>query len=82
MRYWSFCRVRQLQKIPDTKELGSRTVIRYLTGDDWLRQGDRCIYMHGGSGYLPKNTQTLSANKTARGVLSPIQVKDLGFAFA
>ena len=54
----------------------------YLTGDDWLRQGDQCIYVHGGSGFLPKKIQTLSANKTARGVLSPIQAKDLGLVFA
>ncbi len=38
--------------------------------------------MHGGSEHLPKNVQTLSANKTARGVLSPIQVADLGLAVA
>jgi len=29
-----------------------------------------------------KNIQNLSANKTARGVLSPIQMKDLQFAYA
>ncbi len=31
---------------------------------------------------LPKNRLTPSANKTARGVISPIQVKDLGLVFA
>jgi hypothetical protein len=40
-----------------------------------------CI-VHDRSEYLLKNTQTLSANKTARGILSPIPVKDLGFVYA
>ena len=31
---------------------------------------------------LPKKCPNLSANKTARGVLSPIQVADLGLVFA
>ena len=31
---------------------------------------------------LPKNRSNSSANKTARGTLSPIQVKDLGLVFA
>ena len=31
---------------------------------------------------LPKNRPNLSANKTARGVLSPIQVADLGLVLA
>lgn len=31
---------------------------------------------------LPKKCPNSSANKTARGVLSPIQAKDLGLVFA
>ena len=40
------------------------------------------IYAHGGSEILPKKSQNLDANKTGRGILSPIQMKDLGFVYA
>ena len=40
--------------------------------------------VRNGSERLPKNVQTLSANKVARAVLSPIQMADLesNYAFA
>ena len=51
-------------------------------GGDWLRQEIQFTCVQDGSGTLPKKFQTLSANKTARGVLSPIQVANLGLAIA
>ena len=51
-------------------------------GGDWLRQEIQFACVQDGSGNLPKKFQTLSANKTARGVLSPIQAADLGLVLA
>lgn len=52
-------------------------------GDDWLRQRSSvhtdawpCCSIHA------KLLQPISANKTARGILSPIQAQDLQFAYA
>lgn len=53
-----------------------------LHGGDRLRQGAG-LYTRVAEGHLLYNPmQNLSANKTARAVVSPIQASDLQFAFA
>jgi hypothetical protein len=56
--------------------------LKDMAGGDWLRQEIQFACVQDGSGTLPKKFQTLSANKTARGVRSPIQVADLGLVLA
>lgn len=65
------------QPVPTSDRLARSEV-----GGDWFRQEIQCACVQDGSENLPKKSQTLSANKTARGVLSPIQAKDLGLVFA
>lgn len=67
----------QYQPVPTSDVLGTSEV-----GGDWLRQEIQFACVQDGSGSLPKKFQTLSANKVARGVLSPIQVGNLGLAIA
>lgn len=40
------------------------------------------MYAHGRIEQFLKNAQTISAKNTAWGILSPIQMKDLGFVYA
>ena len=60
----------------------SRGALGSWVGGDWLRQEIQFAFVHGASEVLAKKSQTLTANKTAGGTLSPIQMKDLGFVLA
>ena len=76
-RICAHVRARNFQPVPTSELLGSSEV-----GGDWLRQEIQFACVQDRSGKLRKKSQTLSANKTARGVLSPIQVANLGLAIA
>ena len=56
---------------------------RIVPGGDWLRQGELDVFICDSEvSIFSKNTQIIVANTIAQKILSPIQMKDLQFAYA